>query len=47
MTSPTQVNCFKHRNNEQAKDADRLEPTGTQSVAQLRRVAHGLKGLPV
>jgi hypothetical protein len=47
MTGPTQVNCFKHRNDEQAKDADRLEPTGTQSVAQLLREAHGPKGLPV
>ena len=47
MTCPTQVNCFKHRNAEQAKDADRLEPKGVQSVAQLHREAHGRKGLPV
>jgi len=47
MTGPTQVNCFKHRNDGQAKDADRLEPKGVQSVAQLHREAHGLQRLPV
>ena len=31
MTRPTQVNCRKHRQRNEAKDADRLQPKGTQS----------------
>jgi hypothetical protein len=34
MTCPTQVNCFRHRNNQQANDAVRLGPkSATQSAA--------------
>ena len=48
MTCPTQVNCFRHRNNQRAKDADRLRPKRQRS-RRLRPTteAHGHSRLPV
>src|SRR5580658_2889495 len=33
MIHPTQVNCLGHRQSQGAKDADRLQPKGTQLAA--------------
>ena len=33
VKSLTKVNCRRHRHSQRAKDADRLQPKGTQSVA--------------
>ena len=48
MTCPTQVNCFRHRNNQQAKDAVRLGPKWQRSRRlRLAAEAHGHSRLPV
>jgi hypothetical protein len=48
MKRPTQVNCFRHRNNQGAKDADRLRPKWQRSRRlRLTTEAHGHSRLPV
>lgn len=41
------MNARKHRKSAQAKETDRLEPKGTQSVLALCRVPDANKRLPV